>query len=196
MLFFLLACSGEEKDQTSYRPPETESFISNDLLDTFENFGLPLHYGDNPPDISGTYLFREPDIIYNNSEYWPNPNNSWCEFHFTFQSQGESIYTLDAEGITCNAYSSGQEYYISGTDSCFTLYGKSTGTFEGCETETIRLISACLDSNGDMDNPIMGRTNTYVENSSSCDNATTEGGTLQQDELAIYGFEDGIARKQ
>ena len=167
MLFFLLACSGD-KNESTLRPPATESFISDDLLGKFESFGLPLYYGDSPTDVSGTYLFREPEIIYNNSEYWPDPNNSWCEFHFTFASQGADVYTLEAEGITCNAYSSGQEYYISGTDSCFTLYGKSTGSFEGCEVETIRLISACLSGSGDMDNPIMGRTNTYVENSSSC----------------------------
>ena len=195
LLALFLAC-GSDKSPSLYRPEETKDFLSDDLLGKFEDFGLPIYYGEYTSDISGTYLFKEPNIIYNNSDTWPNANNSWCEFYFTFNNIGTSKYTLDAEGITCNASSSGQEYYISGADSCFTLYGSSSGSFEGCAYESVRLISSCVSGEGDLSNPIMGRTNTTVEDSSSCDSVISAGGTLNQGEMAIYSFEGDVAEKQ
>ena len=176
------------------RPQEAEDIVSDEQLERFETEAdVPVYGGDSPPDIAGTYLFEDFEIIYNDSENWPSSGNP-CHNERTYERTDSDVrYETSSVSPNCDSSGEGISNYISGEGDCFTLYRESESQFEGCYRESIGIMSACLNANGDMENPIRGRIRTYVEDSSECDELVGEGRTTDEGEMNANKQVDELA---
>lgn len=176
------------------RPQEAEDIVSDEQLERLETEAdVPVYGGDSPPDIAGTYLFEDREVIYSDSDNWPD-FDYWCHNERTYERADSDVrYERSSVSPNCDSSGEGISNYISGEGDCFTLYRESESQFEGCYTESIGILSACLNANGDMENPIRGGITTHQEDSSECDEVVGDGripgegdmtATKQVDELA------------
>ena len=177
------------------RPDEAKDIVSDEQLERLEvEAGVPVYGGDSPPDIAGTYLFGDIEIIYNDSENWPNSGDNWCHSERTYERTDSDVrYERTSVSPNCNSTGEAVSNYISGEGDCFTLYNESKGQFEGCYSESIGIISACLNANGDMENPIGGGIKTHSEDSSECDEVIGDGRTTDEGEMNATKQEDELA---
>lgn len=194
MIASLLMSLGLGCGEPYERPEEAEEIVSDEQLERFENeAGVPVYGGDSPPDIAATYLFEDREVLYSDSDDWPN-FEYWCHSETTYEQTGtEFRYESSSESPNCDSSSEGNVNYISGDGDCFTLYTEHEGEFEGCYGESLSIRSACLNADGDMENPIGGTIATYNEDSSECAEVVGNGqipaegdmtATKQEDELA------------
>lgn len=180
-----------EADSTE-RPVEAKQIVSDEILADFQAAGATVYLGMSAPDISGTYYFGDPEVQYTDSEQWPATTN-WCHQEVSFEpGENDHQYTRSVTSPNCDSSSEGLSNYISGDDGCFTLYGESFGNFQGCETHTVSILSACLDDNGDMVDPQSTAVSLSVEGD-SCDASIAGGNMRDQGEIAIILQADGRA---
>ncbi len=177
------------------RPLEAQELVSDELLAEFEAAGASVYLGMSAPDISGMYLFDDPEVQYTESERWPG-TTSWCHHMVTYE-QGESEYQYTESGFStnCDSEFDGLSNYISGDDGCFTLYGEISGSFEGCASHGVSIFSACVDDNGDFLDPQDTSVALSVDGD-SCDQIISDGRLRDEGEIAIMLQSDGKAVRQ
>ncbi len=126
-------------------PDEVNDFLDSDDLAALEDAGMPIHYGDAPPDIEGNYELNSLYIVYDTS----GPNGPKDDYDFTFWDQsddGSIKLSYDAVSIADSKYNISA--YISGSDSCFTVFADIHGQDGSCTYSSPFLFSGCRVSSG------------------------------------------------
>ncbi|MFW5967911.1 MAG: hypothetical protein ACOCV2_10350 [Persicimonas sp.] len=196
---FAFGC-GDSSDESSNgessyeRPDDTQDFIDDDDLEEFEDNGLSIHDGDSPPDIEATYFFGDFSVTYTDSATYPPSGGDPCHSEKTYTAVSDDEYEESYTSPNCDSEGDGIAHYISGEESCFTLYRKGSSTFEGCEQETVGLLSACLNDDGDMEDPKSGKLRLSNEGE-DCDELVAQGSILGEGERAITEQDDGMAER-
>lgn len=135
-------------------PSEVKAFLNDENLLKMDESGMNIYTGDNPPNIEGTYVFKNMIIKYD-----PNGiNYPIVTYNFTFKDQRDDNTVLfsghsekDPAGRTDLA--TGKGVFISGEGNCFSVYLDNDEKTGQCESKSAEIFSACKDKKGlvDMD---------------------------------------------
>jgi len=187
---------GDESEDPYERTSEAREIVSDAQLARFETLGVPIYGGSSPPDIAGTYYYGDAAVDYTDSKNYP-AFTQWCHTLDTYKLGGSDfVYDHSYVGTNgCNTSGLGQASFISGTRDCFTLYSHNRGTFQGCYKESIKVISACLNSSGDFVAPVTASLVVEQAAGSACDGLTAAGNTLALGESSVTSLADGFARR-
>lgn len=149
LLVAIATLTGCVQDDPYERPSEAEDIVDDEILERIEEAGQEVYGGSTPPDIEASYEVRDGEIVFD--ERWQEEaGGDWCDATWTF-TQTENPDRYESQTVLegdCSGESEGDAVYISGTDRCFSLYSRDQGEFEGCERDTIRVISGCLTDEG------------------------------------------------
>lgn len=134
-------------------PSEVKAFLSDENLQKMDEAGMNIYTGDNPPNIEGTYIFKNLVVKYDPKGYIFNviPET------FTLKDQKANTVNLAVTGKdeTGREYSeSGRGVIISGEGNCFSVYlENSISLGKECKSKSVEIISACKKESGliDMD---------------------------------------------
>lgn len=196
-----LACGETDDDPpaaTDYERPEgSEEIVSNAELDEFNENGLDVNEGLNPPDVSGTYAFDDADVIYSSSDIYPSGEGGGCEYEETYEpgaTDDEVLLTSEGTG-NCDYVSEARSNFISGDGDCFTLYGELDSTFNGCEFTAVRVFSACIeDVTGDLIDPLFAE-QMRAQTGDSCAGLVSDGLLPAEGDVYVAEERDGRAPK-
>lgn len=126
-------------------PAEAYSYISEEQLRELKGMGLPIHDGNYPPDVTGTYLCNS--LTLHESNIPDDPVYSFLNMEITFAGQtsdGRVLVSYD-QGIESG---SGLGAYISGWGNQFTIYAQITGTYNGVGFTDAMVFSGTMSSSG------------------------------------------------
>ncbi len=191
-----VACGDDDNgSEELQRPAEAEEIISDEMLEEFREAGAEVYLGANAPDISGTYFFGDVEVEYNESDRWPGTSD-WCHSLVTYErGENPALYLESYTSPNCDSQGEGEANYISGDDACFTLYGESNSTFDGCSVHSVSIFSACVADNGDFLDPQQTAINVSVDGD-ECEGPVGEGRLRAEGKVAITGMVSGRAVRQ
>ena len=113
---------------------------------------MPIHYGNNPPNIEGCYFIDPFETVYcldqGNGGY--NPGDIVNSIYCLFQDQNTSAGTIDYNSVSVSgtSWSTGKDAYIRGSDNNFTAFFNTEGNTDGISTKTALVISGTKTSEG------------------------------------------------
>jgi len=142
--------SGLGDDDTTEEPPEVPDevldFMSIEDFSRFEDAGMPLYFGDDPPDVEGTYLLDSLVVDYDDDGWEGMPILTyWMTFYEQTAAQQVSCDYVCPEG---DDEGSGGDGYIAGDDDCFTVFINVTGNAYGCDYASPSVYSGCTRPEG------------------------------------------------
>jgi hypothetical protein len=176
----LMACSSDVCE----RPAEARRIVSDDQIRTFQEVGVDFHCGDDVPELDGTYSATGGYVVYHDDE--SIIGNSVCDSEITIASTDEpAVYDVIRVLTRCVGETQSVENYASGVDGCFTLYNRTEGVFEGCETGDIGIFTGCMGEDG-IENPQWAGLAVRREGD-TCDSLNAQG------RIALEGQVDAIA---
>lgn len=127
-------------------PYEINTFLDQTDLDNLQSNGLKVNKGYNAPQINGSFLVDNWTVKYDKQNSMkPGDAISTCTYTFSNQSSNGSV---DYSYQCSDEKGKGELAYISGKDSCFTVYVNSKGTTANCEFSNPVIISGCLNDKG------------------------------------------------
>lgn len=135
-------------------PSEVKAFLSDENLQKLDEAGMNIYTGDNPPNIEGTYIFKDVVIKYDPK----GENFPLLTYYYTFKDQsGKTVNFSHRSEKTVKGevdLAQGRGVFISGEGNCFSVYLDNDETIGECKFKSAQVFSACKDSKGliDMDN--------------------------------------------
>ena len=135
-------------------PSEIKTFLSDENLQKMDEAGMNIYTGNNPPNIEGTYVFKDVVIKYD-----PNGDNfPLTTYYYTFKDQkGNNTVNFSHRSEKTSegeiSLAKGKGVFISGESNCFSVYIDNNDLIGKCESRSAQIISACKDKRGlvDMD---------------------------------------------
>lgn len=136
-------------------PDEVKTFLSDENLQKMDEAGMNIYTGDNPPNIEGTYTFKNIIIKYDPNGY----NFPLVTYNYTFKDQKEDntvLFSSKSQGGGPKGESDigeGEGVFISGEGDCFSVYLSNDEKIGECESKSAEIFSACRNERGlvDMD---------------------------------------------
>lgn len=137
-------------------PAEVKAFLSDEDLQKMDEAGMNIYTGDNPPNIEGTYIYKDIVIKYDPNGY----NFPIITMNYIFKDQKDDNTVLFSsrgvkeDGSNDKSYTSeGKGVFISGEGNCFSVYLDNDEKMGQCESKSVEIFSACKDKKGlvDMD---------------------------------------------
>jgi hypothetical protein len=126
-------------------PEAAYDFIDDDTLNELEDLEVPIHYGDNPPDVTGTYFL---DSLMD----WLYVDITYDNYYVAFSEQNAAgminvcTYSEDSTDSSCTVAA-----YITGWgDECFTIFANLAGRVDACEYDATSVYSGCVTEDGDV----------------------------------------------
>lgn len=113
---------------------------------------MPIHDGNNPPNIEDCYFINPFEIVYcqeqGNGGY--NPGDIVYSIYYLFQNQNTSAGTIDYSSVSVSgtSWSTCKDAYIRGSDNNFTAFFNTEGISDGISTKTALVISGTKTSEG------------------------------------------------
>jgi len=135
-------------------PQEVKAFLSDENLQKMDEAGMNIYTGDNPPNIEGTYVFKDVVIKYDPD----GANFPLVTYYFTFKDQSSKTvnfsYSSEKGSDGLQDLAEGRGVFISGDGNCFSAYIDNDETTGECKFKSAQIISACKEEKGlvDMDN--------------------------------------------
>lgn len=125
-----------------YLPDEAGDLLSDTELSSFEEAGVPIYRGANPPNIESVYLGDSLEVIYDD---FGSIGFTILPTLLTFRNQeGDSLrFATDTVGYDASSASPAS---ISGSGRCFTVFTTASGHVNDCEYLSPTVISGCLDA--------------------------------------------------
>ncbi len=151
--------------QISEVPSGVNNFLSSRDINSLKDNKFPVYTGFTPPNLAGTYTFDNWTVKYDKMNVFPAGKAiNTCDYTFSNQTSDGKVdvsYTCDSDS------GSGKGSFISGANSCFSVYVDQTGNYLSCNYYMPAIISGCLDNTGikDLQYAIVMKSK---ENTSSC----------------------------
>jgi hypothetical protein len=135
-----------ESASISEVPEAVSSFLAQNDFDVLNSVDFRINSGFNPPDIGGTFHVDNWTVKYDKGNIYPAGKQiDECDYTFsTPTASGE----LNVSYECTNDTGSGSGAFISGSNSCFTIYINQTGNYLGCNYTMPAIVSGCLDTAG------------------------------------------------
>ena len=107
-----------------------------------------MYPGRTRPDVSGVFDVTGGVVAYHDREWIEGTPT--CYMLWTLETTSDpELYLSSTESYrNCSGTSEGQGNFISGKDGCFTLYRQVEGERDGCEYESVGIVSGCLTDDG------------------------------------------------
>lgn len=187
-LLAMLAFSCQKEPSSSGDKTEKEivgDMLTNDQLQVLKSMDMPIHSGDNPPDITGYFNASDLDCVKDSTGLYLKNLIYYYNFHNKDGQEIELDYFNEGKGDVAT----GKGAYIFGEGNDFTVYMETEGKISGTSiTYThVSLYSGTLTANG-----IANFTQGFIMTSKKND----EGGQLMPvNATRIYQEGDMLASK-
>lgn len=194
LLSLTVACGDDSSGSQYERPAATQDIISDAELQRAMDEGFELYEGTNPPSLSGVYETVSEELGYHDNEV--RTGQSICDYRWYFEQSVDTDfdYSITREYTSCDGNAQGMGSYISGEGNCFSMYARTEGQFEGCETEAANVISGCLEEDGIHDfQRLLIATNERT--SEECQAVLDDDRMSDTGEMGIYVETDGLAER-
>lgn len=155
----LVSCSKDEDNNEEFDGSREaiEEFLTPEITQKLENFGLNIHTGSNPPDVTGSYMANNLEVI-NTDVPGDQIGNIISDISFSFLNQNNSDLSIEyiAQGASQSDEGSGS--LLSGDDNSFTVFLKAKSTIGSYTAQTFFVISGKMaaDRTGIRDYQIAG----------------------------------------
>lgn len=134
-------------------PSQVKPFLNDENLQKMDEAGMNIYTGNNPPNIEGTYMYKDMVVKY-------DPEGAkfpLLTYYFTFKDQNNNAVNFshrsekDNKGVVDLA--KGKGVFISGEGNCFSVYLDNDEQAGECKSKSVQIFSACKDKKGlvDMD---------------------------------------------
>ena len=135
-------------------PAEVKAFLSDENLQKMDEAGMNIYTGDNPPNIEGSYEFKNQIIKYDQA----GGGGNIIRLVYKFEGQKDdntinfsAIGDKDTKGE--QYLTEGKGVFISGEGNCFSIYLEKSDKAGDCDGKSVDIFSACKTNQGliDMD---------------------------------------------
>lgn len=136
-------------------PAQVKAFLNDENLQKMDEAGMNIYTGNNPPNIEGTYVYKDMAVKYDPNGY----KFPIVTYNYTFKDQKDNntvLFSHRSEGGGPKGESDtaeGKGVFISGEGNCFSVYLDNDEKAGQCESKSAEIFSACKDKKGlvDMD---------------------------------------------
>lgn len=129
-------------------PKSVNAIVTQEIINTMKSLGITIYTGDNPPDISGTYLaspfILKGTIVPNDYEI----GKVFADYYATFSDQNNDSLSIALSYSSSSESGIGIGSYISGTNNNFTVFAKTNSTYNESSAEIIQVISGTITNTG------------------------------------------------
>ncbi len=152
-------------------PKPVNTIVSEEILTTMKSLGITINTGENPPNLTGTFL-ASPFILKGTNvagDY--SIGTAFADYSATFSNQNNANLSITLSYVSSNESGNGIGSYVSGNGNNFTVFAKTNSTIGNSSAELIQVISGTL-TNGGINNFYYanfmlnnnGNTDTWLEN--------------------------------
>jgi hypothetical protein len=162
------------------------SIISPEALKEFEDMGMPVHRGGNPPmNIMGSYV-SSPDVcVATNINDNTRPGNVFNDFYLIFSEQNNAKMSIKVERVQI-ATGDGTGSYIVGDGNKFTVFSRmKKDNGKGHKYKTVDIFSGTITDEGIKD---FYHSNLMIEGGG-------EGGLIKNGQGRVAYDSDGMAER-
>lgn len=183
-----------QEEEVCERPQEAEEIVGDEIIVHLEEEGeVPFHCGDSPPDLEGSYEFFDREVYFNDSENWPSTGNFCDQIQIYQATDTPERYEFSTESPDCDSSGEALDSYVTGEDDCFTVFAHSETVFNGCERERARMMSACVDEDGDLYDAVASGYTLATEDTPECEDVIEDGRITAEGEFSALVPSDGKA---
>lgn len=131
---------------------EISEKISPDILDIIENeLDMPIHRGDNPPMVDGTFIMNPYVLHRTNVQNDREPGYLFAPLHMRLSGQNSENYTINFDTVhstISEAPSFGPGSFIIGNGKRFSVFGFQQQQFDGVTIHLLSILSGILEEDG------------------------------------------------
>ncbi|MGB0886412.1 MAG: hypothetical protein ACPGR5_08295 [Chitinophagales bacterium] len=130
---------------------DIEKFLGVELVESLDEIGFKMYYGEKPPQIEGDFLVNSADL---KSSTVPNDPDShtFNDLKISFKNQNNKELTIDYQGDELDANSVGIGTFIAGNGKYFTVAMKTETTKDnGGKAESAFVITGKMTKAGIVD---------------------------------------------
>lgn len=129
-------------------PKPVNNIVSEEILTTMKSLGIAINIGENPPDLTGTFL-ASPFILKGTNvpdDY--SIGTAFADYSATFSNQNNTNLSITLSYVSSSESGNGIGSYISGNGNNFTVFAKTNSTIGNSSAELIQVISGTLTDGG------------------------------------------------
>lgn len=128
-------------------PDPVNEFLNNFDIKRYEDAGMKVYRGNNPPNIEGSYKSNSLTVLFDSGNI-ADPGDELYNYTYRFFDQKENGTISFAVKGEANDEGEGVGAFISGDDKCFTVYVDTKGKAYQCNIRQAELFSACKTDHG------------------------------------------------
>jgi hypothetical protein len=151
LITLLASCQKEEEPKINERglTPQITSIVPNWALDTLENYGMLIHGGSHPPDISGSFV-ASPHVLESSNIPFDYQGRVFPDFFFAFHQLNLDDLTLKFDSHNGPERAEGVGAYMVGESDRFSVFiaKEATDTNSGTTADLVCVISGKYTTSG------------------------------------------------
>ncbi len=125
-LVFMASCSKKSADPTTRVEDngltrEINNLVPPSLLAIIDSLGMPIHKGDNPPSIGGSYLCK-PFKIINSNRPGDAIGSIYSDYYVKFSKQNNDELTVSMDYLNGPENGTGLGGFIVGDNGNFSVF--------------------------------------------------------------------------
>lgn len=128
-------------------PDPVNEFLNTFDIKRYEDAGMKVYRGNNPPNIEGSYKSSSLTVLFDSGNI-ADPGDQLYNYTYRFFDQKENGTISFAVKGEANDEGEGVGAFISGDDRCFTVYVDTKGKAYQCNIRQAELFSACKTDKG------------------------------------------------
>lgn len=145
LIVFTFTSCGKDDEDFDGSKGAIEDYIGADIVDKMEDFGLEIHPGDNPPDVTGEFYADRLEILNSDVPSDEPGNGIWPQ---TFSFHGQSGLSVQYSGYGAEQSDEGSGALLTGSNNEFTAILKLQSTVQGYNVESAYVITGTMTDEG------------------------------------------------
>jgi len=129
-------------------PPEIHDIIPPEIFEKFEELGIEINAGHNPPNIEGKFKVSPYVLVKSNFKDNYKPGYTFADMLITFSNQNSTNQTVICDYINGNEEGNGLGALISGNGNKFSVFVKTNGTIGGYPYSVVYIYSGEITPTG------------------------------------------------
>ena len=114
---------------------------SNNIFEIFDELGIEINRGINPPQIEGTYFISPLVLVSSNFADSYSPGYRFADMQLSFSEQNNNNLSIACSYISGTQIANGLGAFITGEGNKFSVYVETSGTISGHPFKSVEIYS-------------------------------------------------------
>lgn len=126
---------------------DIQNLVPDSIMTIITDLGMPINKGNNPPDLTGTYL-ASPFVLKSSNRSGDVAGKTFSDYEVKFYNQDDTELTLTVDYVNGPEQGSGLGSYLAGSGKKFSVFAELNSTYQGHPAKIVHIISGTITTTG------------------------------------------------